>query len=173
MTKEEKKEYDKKYNESHKAEKAEYDRQYRAQNREKIALAHHKRYERNREVIIERQRAYHAEHREDRVEYMRRAYKSKATNHIVYCLELLDHRVYVGSTNYLNHRFFGHKQHQALYPDRLIYKAIAESGGWDQVKVHILMNNIPDRDLRLKLETHFINLIPEQLSLNIRKVATV
>jgi hypothetical protein len=138
-----------------KEEKAEYSRRYR---------------EAHRVEMIEKKRHYNKNNKEKIAEYDRE-YKIKNINHKVYLLELPDNRMYVGSTNFLNKRLGIHKQDSRRHPDQLLYKAIKETGGWDQVKVHVLMHDIPDYQLRLKLEQHFINKIPEQLVLNTIAVA--
>jgi hypothetical protein len=114
-------------------------------------------------------RKYYQNHRDEQAKYKRkymRQYRESQKNHCVYCLETADHRIYIGSTNYIDRRLLLHKQRSISHPDRLLYKVISETGGWDTVNVHILMRDIPDKDLRLKLEQHFINKVPEQLSLN-------
>lgn len=124
----------------------------------------------------EERREYNRKWRESNPEYFQKwhesnpeytqKYNESIKNHCVYCLETPDHKMYVGSTNSLYYRIKLHQNKVLKHPDRLLYKSIQETGGWEKVKVHILIKDIPDRDLRRKLEQHFINLIPEQLSLN-------
>jgi len=155
MTKQEKRkqkarERTKKWYQSNKEKQSEYYRQYNKKNKEQRTEANRKYYTENKEKCLE----------------LVRQYKNKKLNHTVYLFELPDSRMYVGSTNFLNKRLSIHKQDFIRYPDRTLYQAIRETGGWDQVKVHTLMHDIPDEDLRFKLEQYFINKIPKELLLN-------
>ena len=120
----------------------------------------------HREEIYNRNRKY----RESNAEVIRkrkRDHDMAIRNHCIYLIELPDCRMYVGSTNHLAKRIVIHKVDSANHPDRPLYRAIRDVGGWAQVRVHVIMRDIPDRALRLRLEKHFINLIPEQLQLNV------
>lgn len=135
------------------------------ENRDRILEQKHEYYRQNRKQKLEWQVAYHHSHREHEIARMKNQY-STLNNHCVYLLELSDCRMYVGSTSHLNWRIRTHKRDSEESPDRLLYKAIRETGGWNQVKIHILMKDIPDKDLRIRLEQHFIDMVPDELSLN-------
>jgi len=128
-----------------KAEKAKYNKDWLAKhpNYKKDWLAKHLNYKKN--------------------------YRESHKNHCVYCIETSDHRMYVGSTDFLDQRICRHKNTSNIYPDWKIYQAIKETGGWESTKVHVLMKDIPCKELRLKLEHHFIDLVPKQLNLNTLK----
>lgn len=153
MTEEQKKkkrEYMRKWYEKNKERRREYNSKWRASNQEQL-------------------KEYRKANRERHYEHQREYAKSQK-KHCVYLLELPDCRMYIGSTNWLNHRLCVHRHNSNLYPDIRLYKAIAESGGWDNVRVRILMQDIPDEDLRLRLEQHFLDMIPDPLRLNTNEV---
>jgi hypothetical protein len=103
--------------------------------------------------------------KEEKAEYCRKYYQ-KNKNFIVYLLELPDAHMYVGSTNNYNHRIICHKHQTNCTLKKLpVHKAILETGGWDQVTLHVLMKDVPNEILR-RCEQHFIDMLPEQLSLN-------
>lgn len=149
MTKEEKKQKKREYDKKRYQEKA---NQYRLYQKEYKAA--HPEY----------MRKYRKEKKDD-ILTQRRNYYRENSNHCIYCLELPNGMMYIGSTEHLGWRLSAHKQ-DYKNKDLKHYHAIRESGGWDKVKVHVLMRDIPDYDLRLRLEQHFIDMVPEVLSLN-------
>lgn len=139
--------------------------QYRQEHHEEILKRKHEYDEANRDRINEKARRHYQDNREKCIESVLRSRRNRL-NHCVYLLELPDCRMYVGSTSDYDQRLVKHKQALRRHPDRLLYRAIAELGGWDQVKVHVLMRDVPDKILRRKLEQHFLDMIPESLRLN-------
>lgn len=144
-----------------KEKRKEYNRKYREENKERISGYR----ERNRDEYSKYQHEWYQANKDCKQRY----YESQL-DHCVYLLELPDCRMYVGSTNFLKKRLMHHRQDAIKKPNIPLYQAIKAVGGWDQVKVHVLMKNIPDRDLRHKIEQHFIDLVPTLLRLNVYEV---
>lgn len=152
-----------------------YKKKYKETNRERLREYNKLRYQENADHYRQYQKEYKAAHPEYMRKYReenkedilarRRDYYRENANHCVYCLELPDGMMYIGSTEHLGWRLSVHKQ-DYKNEDWKHYRAIREAGGWDQVRVHVLMKDIPDYDLRLRLEQHFIDMVPEELSLN-------
>jgi hypothetical protein len=179
MTDEEKKQKSRERTRKWALENKERIKQYREINKEKIK--NHKReydrihYSENSERFKGKVKKYRNENPEymikyrdcnnDKIQSRRRDYYSENLNHCVYCFELPDSRMYIGSTSHIGWRLSAHKQ-DLKKKDLKLYQAIRESGGWDSVKVHVLMHDIPDYQLRLKMEQHYLDMVPEQLSLN-------
>jgi len=91
-------------------------------------------------------------------------YRRSISNHCVYLFELPDGKMYVGSTDLLTYRLNTHRQKSKKTRSKL-YEAINEVG-WQTVRVHILVKNIPNKKIRLSIEQYFVEMIPKNMLLN-------
>jgi len=121
MTREEKREYQKKYREANKEKKAASDKKYREANKEKLSakkkayyqankerfsLYHKKKYEENREERLAKVKEYNQHNKESKRIYDRELRESRKNGYIVY---LLPEENYVGQTNSFIQRMSQHK----------------------------------------------------------------
>jgi hypothetical protein len=162
----------KNYREANKEKIAERQRKYNEANKEKIAKTGKNYREANKEITAARHRQYNEANKE-KIAKTNRQYYETHLNNTIYLFELPNSKMYVGSTRRLDYRLSLHKRHLNEYPERTLYQAIQESGGWNSVKIHILMHDIPTKELRLQLEQFFINKIPNQLRLNDRSAVSL
>ena len=95
-SKEEKKEYNKKYREEHKEKSQEYDKKYREEHKEKISEYNKKYKEENKEKISEYNKKWREENKENRLEHAK-AHRDKRRAH---CIEYLGGKCVVCGTTH-------------------------------------------------------------------------
>lgn len=95
-------------------------------------------------------------------------YYKNRLNHCVYALKI-NGKMYIGSCRQIDQRLVCHKEDSLRSPNTKIYAYIRENGGWDNVKVDVLIDKIPSKKERLVLEATFISMLSEEVSLNTKK----
>jgi len=128
-------------------------------------------YKKNIDIKREYREKHYQENKE-RVSIQSHQRREQKLNHCVYCLEV-NGLMYIGSTIEIGARLALHKRDISKRPEQKVYKVIRESGGWDAVKVHILMKDIPFEDLRIRLEQHYLDMVPVKMRLNSKSVIAI